>query len=398
MNERGGAPSRQATVRTGLDQILRRPRALRGLRLGLVANPSSVTARLEHGALALRGTRSLQLVALFGPEHGIWADAQDLVEVDDSRDPKTGLRVFSLYGRTRVPTPRMLAGLDAVVFDVQDVGARYYTFVYTLLHVMEACAREGRRVVVLDRPNPLGGVAVEGDVLDPGYFSFVGLHPLPVRHGMTVGELSLLFREERGLDVDLTVVRMEGWRREMDFEATGLPWVMPSPNMPTVDTAFVYPGGCLVEGTNLSEGRGTTRPFELVGAPWLDPWALAEDLAGEGLPGVTFRPVFFTPTFHKHARKPCGGVQVHVTDRRRFPAYLAYLLLLFHARRQDPRKFSWRKPPYEYERVKLPIDILCGTDRVRRALQAGTSPRLFLPRWRKELAAFRRRRERFLLY
>ena len=398
MSLRGGAASRRAPVRAGLDQLLRRPSVLGGLRLGLVANPSSVTGRLEHAALALRAMRALKLRALFGPEHGIWADAQDLVEVDDSRDPKTGLRVFSLYGRTRVPSPEMLAGLDAVVFDVQDVGARYYTFAYTLLHVMEACARERRRVVVLDRPNPLGGVVVEGNLLDPAFASFVGLHPLPVRHGMTVGELALLFREERGLDVDLTVIRMKGWRREMGFEATGLPWVMPSPNIPTVDTAVVYPGGCLVEGTNLSEGRGTTRPFELVGAPWLDPWALAADLGRERIPGVSFRPVYFTPTFHKHAGKACGGVQAHVIDRRRFPAYLAYLLVLFHARRQDPRKFAWRKPPYEYERVKLPIDILCGTDRIRLAIENGESPRRLEPSWRKELAAFRRRREPFLLY
>jgi uncharacterized protein YbbC (DUF1343 family) len=371
---------------------------LRGQRLGLVANPASVTKGLEHAATALTRERSLRLRVLFGPEHGVWANAQDLVEVDDSRDPRTGLPVLSLYGRTRVPTPEMLAGLDAVVFDMQDVGARYYTFAYTLLHVLEACTRERLRVVVLDRPNPLGGLAVEGNVLDPSFASFVGLHPLPVRHGLTLGELSLLFREERDLDVDLTVIRMKGWRRGLDFEETGLPWVMPSPNMPTVDTAFVYPGGCLVEGTNLSEGRGTTRPFELVGAPWIDPWALAKALQGENLPGALFRPVFFTPAFQKHAGKACGGVQVHVRDRRRFPAYLAYLLLIFHARRQDPHRFAWRKPPYEYERVKLPIDILCGTDRVRRAIERGASPRALEPSWREDVAAFRRSRRRFLLY
>jgi uncharacterized protein YbbC (DUF1343 family) len=393
-----GHPPRRSLVTTGLDQLLRRPSVLRGLRLGLVANPASVTTGLEHAAIALARERGLRLRVLFGPEHGVWADAQDLVEVDDSRDPRTALPVHSLYGRTRVPTPEMLAGLDAVVFDMQDVGARYYTFAYTLLHVLEACAREGKRVVVLDRPNPLGGVAVDGNVLDPSFASFVGLHPLPVRHGLTLGELALLFRDERGLDVDLTVIRMKGWRRAMDFERTGLTWVMPSPNMPTIDTAFVYPGGCLVEGTNLSEGRGTTRPFELVGAPWIDPWALAKDLDRERLPGAAFRPVFFTPTFQKHAGKPCGGVQVHVQDRRRFPAYLAYLLLIFHARRQDPRQFRWRKPPYEYERVKLPIDILCGTDRIRRAIERGTSPRRLEPWWREETAHFRRNRRRFLLY
>ena len=384
-------------MRTGLEELLSRPGDLSGPRLGLVANPASVTSRLEHAALAL-GSRRFRLAALFGPEHGVWADAQDLVEVPDTRDPATGLAVRSLYGDTRVPSPAMLADVDVVLVDLQDVGSRYYTFVYTMLHVLEACARDGRRAVVLDRPNPLGGEDLEGNVLDPEFRSFVGLHPLPVRHGMTIGELALLFKDELALRLDLRVVPMRGWRREMHFEDTGLPWVLPSPNMPTVDTAFVYPGGCLVEGTNLSEGRGTTRPFELVGAPWLDPWALALAMEREQVPGACFRPVFFTPTFHKHAGQLCGGVQVHVVDRRAFPAFLAYLLLLGHARRQDPRRFAWRDPPYEYEQVKPPIDILCGTDAVRRALEAGEHPRRLLPAWRADRRRFRRRRARHLLY
>lgn len=385
-------------VETGLERLLGEPRRLRGQRLGLVANPTAVTSGLEHAAVALARSRAFRLVRLFGPEHGVWADAQDLVEVEDSRDPATGLPVSSLYGRTRVPTPAMLDGLDTVVFDVQDVGSRYYTFIYTMLHVLEACARDGRRVVVLDRPNPLGGVEVDGNVLHPEYRSFVGWHPLAVRHGMTVGELARMFREECRLEVDLEVVPMRGWRRPMHFEDAGLPWVLPSPNMPTVDTAFVYPGGCLIEGTNLSEGRGTTRPFELVGAPWLDPWRLLKDLTRERIPGGRFRAVFFTPTFQKHAGKVCGGVQVHVTDRKRFPAFLAYLLLIHHARRQNPKAFAWRDPPYEYEYLKRPIDILCGTDRIRRCLDEGRSPRTLAPGWRKEAAAFRRRRARYLLY
>jgi uncharacterized protein YbbC (DUF1343 family) len=385
-------------VRTGLEELLARPRLVAGLRLGLIANPTTVTADLVHAALALSGSKRFDLRALFGPEHGIWANAQDLIEVGDSRDRATGLPVFSLYGRTRIPTAEMLEQVDALIFDVQDVGARYYTFVYTMLHAMQACAEHHRVLIVLDRPNPIGGVSVDGPVLDPAFRSFVGLHSLPVRHGMTVGELALLFRAELGLDVDLRVVRMKGWRREMAFEQTGLPWVQPSPNIPTVDTAFVYPGGCLVEGTNLSEGRGTTRPFELVGAPWLDPWRLAKDLEREGLPGAAFRPTYFSPTFHKHAEKACGGVQVHVTDRRRFPAFLTYLLLIDHARRQNPRSFAWRDPPYEYETVKRPFDILCGTDEIRRGIEAGSSLRRLPVRWRRQLAAFRRRRSLHLLY
>ena len=385
-------------VRSGLERLLDDPSPLKRRRTGLVCNPSSITADLEHGSLALARRRGVRLVALFGPEHGIAADAQDLVEVGHSRDRATGLPVFSLYGETRVPTAAMLESVDAMVFDVQDVGSRYYTFAYTLLHVMEACAREKKRVVVLDRPNPIRGDAVDGNVILPDYRSFVGMHPLAVRHGMTMGELALMFRAELGLDLDLVVVRMSGWRRGMDYEDTGLPWVLPSPNIPTVDTAFVYPGGCLIEGTNLSEGRGTTKPFELVGAPWLDAVALAHALERERIPGAGFRAAAFTPTFQKHLGELCHGVQVHVHDRRRFPAFLAYLLLVHHARAQDPKRFAWREPPYEYEAVKLPFDILCGTDAIRLAIEAGVSPRKLAAGWAKETAAFRRRRAKYLIY
>jgi uncharacterized protein YbbC (DUF1343 family) len=385
-------------VVAGLERLLERPDPVRGLRLGLVVNPASITRDFVHAATALRGRRGVKLAALFGPEHGIAADAQDLVEVDHSRDRETGLPVHSLYGETRVPTPSMLAELDAMVFDVQDVGARYDTCVYTMLHVMQACARDGKRMLVLDRPNPLGGEEVDGNLLEPEYRSFVGMHPLVVRHGMTPGELALLFRAELALDVDLQVVRLGGWRRAMHFEDTGLPWVMTSPNIPTVDTAFVYPGGCLIEGTNLSEGRGTTRPFELVGAPWLDGPALARALERERLPGVRFRAAAFKPTFQKHKDLMCHGVQLHVTDRGRFPAFLTYLLLIHHARRQDPKRFAWRDPPYEYEHVKRPIDILCGTNGIRTAIEKGVSPKQLVPGFRRDSAAFRRRRRAYLLY
>lgn len=392
------APRRRPRVTTGLEALLGKPASVRGRRLGLIVNPTSITRDLTHASLAMHGARAFRLVSLFGPEHGIWADAQDLVEVEDSRDPRTGLPVHSLYGRTRVPTQSMLSGIDALVFDVQDVGSRYYTFIYTMLHAMEACAQHGRQLIVLDRPNPLGGAAVDGNLLDPAFLSFVGMHPLLTRHGMTVGELALLFKKERGFDLDLKVVRMRGWRRAMAFEETGLPWVLPSPNMPTPDTAWVYPGGCLVEGTNLSEGRGTTRPFELVGAPWLDPWKLAKALTAEKLAGVAFRPVFFTPTFQKHAGRLCGGVQVHVTDRARFSAWLTYLLLIVHARAQDERRFAWRDPPYEYEHIKRPIDILAGTDRIRLAIEGGSPLKRLAGGWQEDVKRFRRRRQEFLLY
>ncbi|MCU0241751.1 MAG: DUF1343 domain-containing protein [Vicinamibacteria bacterium] len=369
-----------------------------GRRLGLIANPTAVTRDLVPAALLLKRTRGLRLVALFGPEHGLWADAQDLVEVADARDTATGLPIHSLYGQTRVPTRDMLAEVDVLLFDVQDVGSRYYTFIYTMLHAMEACAEHGRSFVVLDRPNPLGGKRIEGHRQDPGYLSFVGLHPLPVCHGMTVGELAQLFRAERKLGLDLDVIRMRGWRRAMTFDQTGLPWVMPSPNMPTLDTAFVYPGGCLIEGTNLSEGRGTTRPFEIVGAPWLDPWTLAAAMERERLSGVRFRPLFFTPTFQKHAGLRCGGVQVHVIDRNAFRPYLTYCLLIAHARHQNPSRFAWRQPPYEYELVKLPIDILSGSAKLRETIDAGRPLRALLRQSRRDEIHFAKRRRPYLLY
>jgi len=385
-------------VRTGLESLLTRPGNLRGRRVGLIANPTAVTPDLVHAARALKASSAVRLIALFGPEHGIWADVQDLVEIPDGRDPATGLKAFSLYGRHRSPTPEMLEGIDALIFDVQDVGARYYTFIYTLLHAMEACSKLDREIIVLDRPNPLGGVAVGGNVLKPSFTSFVGMHPLAVRHGMTVGELALMFRAERKLDVDLRVIQMKGWRREMSFDDTGLPWIMPSPNMPTLETAYVYPGACLLEGTNLSEGRGTTRPFELVGAPWLDPWKLDRDLDHYGLPGVVFRPVFFRPTFQKHKGQLCGGVQVHVRNRKLFNPFLTYLTLIQVARKQNPKRFEWRQPPYEYEREKLPFDILCGTDEIRQMIESGRLIRQLVPIWTAQIGAFKKRRQRFLLY
>lgn len=385
-------------VRTGLEELLARPARLRGARLGLIANPTAVTADLSHAALRFNDLRGSKLVALFGPEHGVFANAQDLEEVGDQKDPKTGLRVFSLYGETRVPTAKMLAGIDVLIFDVQDVGSRYYTFIYTMLHAMQACAAHGLRMIVLDRPNPIGGLVVQGNVLDPRYLSFVGMHPLAVRHAMTVGELALMFADELSLNLDLEVVPMKGYARGMDFEDTGLPWVLPSPNMPTVDTAHVYPGGCLIEGTNLSEGRGTTRPFHLVGAPWLDPWKLAGDLDRADLPGMAFRPTYFTPTFQKHAGKVCGGVEIHVTDRRRIDAFFAYLVLIEMARAQNPRKFAWRKPPYEYEFKKPPIDILCGTSEIREGIEAGRPVRKFKDSFDSQARAFEIIRVPYLMY
>ncbi|MGC3999675.1 MAG: DUF1343 domain-containing protein [Anaeromyxobacter sp.] len=379
----------------------RRFAPLRGRRVGLVCNPTAVTRGLVHAADLLHAAPGVTLAALFGPEHGVRGDAQYMAAVAGESDPRTGVPVHSLYGETAAslrPSKAALAGLDALVFDIQDVGTRYYTYQATMMLCLEAAAEAGIRFVVLDRPNPIGGVAVEGPALTPGFESFCGLHDLAVRHGLTVGELAALFRVERRLDVELEVIGCEGWRRGMAFRETGLPWVFPSPNMPTVEAALVYPGMCLLEGTNLSEARGTTRPFELMGAPWLDGQRLAEDLARERLRGVAFRPASFVPTWDKHAGVRCHGVELFVTDPARFQPFRAGLAVVLHARRQDPVRFAWRTEPYEFVTDVLAFDLLCGSAREREGLEAGATlgelARAFAP----EERAFARRRAAYLAY
>jgi uncharacterized protein YbbC (DUF1343 family) len=390
-----GMPS----VQTGLDVLVhRRLRILRGRKIGLLAHQASIDRDLTHAAELLANLRGMRLVRLFAPEHGLWGTEQDLARIRSTRDPVTGRTVVSLYGARREPTAAMLAGLDTLVIDLQDIGSRYYTFQWTMALAMRACARAGVTVVVLDRPNPLGGVAVEGNVPDPAFASFVGLYPLPARPGLTMGELATYLNATHALGADLTVIPMAGWRREMLWEDTGVPWVAPSPNMPTPDTARVYPGGCLYEGTNLSEGRGTTRPFEWIGAPWLDAHTYAEALERERLPGVTFRAARFIPTFHKWAGRVCDGVQMHVTDARRFKPFLAGIAVVAVARRLGRRRFAWKRPPYEFEHRRLPIDILFGTDMIRRAIEAGRDLAAIEQGWQPDLRRWQRRRAEFLAY
>lgn len=395
-------------VRSGLDVLLDDPASEvlpPGARIGLVAHPASVDRRLGHAADRLARDGRFRLVRLFAPEHGVRGEAQDMERVAEPADPSLGLPVISLYGADEAslrPAPEHLDGLDAIVYDLQDVGSRYYTFVYTLSFVMEAAREAGIPVVVLDRPNPIGGIAVEGPVLEPRWSSFVGRFPIPVRHGMTTAELARLFREAFDVACDLRVVAMSGWRRSMHHDDTGLPWVLPSPNMPTLDTALVYPGGCLVEGTNLSEARGTTRPFELVGAPWLDADELAAALAdaarSEGLSGCRFRAAFFRPMFQKHAGRSCAGVQVHVDDRASFKPFATYLALLREARRQDPGAFDWRREVYEFVADRLAIDLLLGKTGLREAIEARAGIAEMEASWRDGVARFEALRRRFLLY
>ncbi|HTM02050.1 MAG TPA: DUF1343 domain-containing protein [Vicinamibacterales bacterium] len=386
-------------VRLGSDLLLSSGR-LRGARVGIVCNHASVDYGFAHIVDRLAEADDVRLSAIFGPQHGFRSDVQDnMIETPHRDDPSRRIPVYSLYSETREPTPAMLTGLDLLVIDLQDIGARIYTYIYTMANCLRACGRHGVPVIVCDRPNPINGMDVEGALLRKGFESFVGLFPIPMRHGMTMAELARLFNEEFGLGAQLEVVRMDGWERSMFADDTGLPWVMPSPNMPTLDTAIVYPGTVLFEGTLLSEGRGTTRPFELVGAPGVDAERFARDLNTRGLPGVFFRPAVFEPTFQKHAKTTCGGCQVHVTDRRAFRPVLTGAALIEAFQHAVPTGFAlWRQPPYEYEPEKLPIDILAGSDVLRQQIEANATLEDIAASWRDDEAAFRKARQPYLLY
>ncbi|GAB4491185.1 MAG: DUF1343 domain-containing protein [Thermodesulfovibrionales bacterium] len=363
----------------------------RNCTVGLLAHPASVDRSLRHAVDRFLASKKFRLAALFGPQHGFRGETQDnMIEWGGYRDPVTGLAVYSLYGETRKPRPEMLQGLDLMVVDLQDVGSRYYTFIWTLALVIEACQEQSIPVLVLDRPNPITGSATEGPVLDPAYASFVGLRPLPVRHAMTIAEIALYLKDNYYPALDLHLIPMDGWRRAMWFDQTGLPWVLPSPNMPTLDTAVVYPGMCLLEGTNLSEGRGTTRPFEIFGAPFIEPEKLVQRLGAFRLPGVVFRTLHFLPTFQKHSGSLCGGSQIHVTDRKRFRPFLTAAAVLKAVIELWPAKFAWKQPPYEYEEKLLPIDILAGTDRLRKDLEQGRSLKEMEAWWAAEADRFRK--------
>ena len=339
------------------------PSRLRGARIGAVLHPASVSASLEHSSRILERLSGdlFQLAALFGPQHGYLGQNQDnMVEWTGYRHPRIGIPVHSLYGREREPTPAMLEGLEALVVDLQDIGARYYTFIWTLYLCVKAGMRSRIPVVVLDRPNPLNGLTLEGALPDPSYRSFVGLHPLRVRHARTIGELAVQFQREAFPEAEVIVLPMAGWDRAMWFDQTGLPWVPPSPNMPALETATVYPGMCLLEATNISEGRGTTRPFEFFGAPWIRGDDFAAGLNALHLPGVYFREAYFQPTFHKYSGRLCAGAQLHVVDRNRFLPLQTGVEIIRYVLENYGADFQWKSPPYEYEYDRMPIEVLIG--------------------------------------
>ncbi|MBH0163562.1 DUF1343 domain-containing protein [Fictibacillus sp. 7GRE50] len=382
--------------KTGLEQLLNHDmRVLKGKKVGLITNPTGVDRNLNSIVDVLYNHPDVELKALYGPEHGVRGSAQAGEYVEFYIDPKTGLPVYSLYGATKKPTPEMLEGIDVLVFDIQDVGTRFYTYIYTMAYAMEAAKENNIPFVVLDRPNPLGGKEVEGPVLDPAYSSFVGLYPIPLRHGMTVGELAKLFNKEFDIDADLKVVEMKGWKRSWSYEDSGLEWVLPSPNMPTKDTALVYPGSALIEGTNVSEGRGTTKPFELIGAPFINGDQLAEKLNKEALPGVTFRAASFTPASSKHAGKLSHGVEIHVKDEKLFQPVLTGITLVKSIHDLYPNDFEFRA---EDSRGISFFDLLTGNGWVREYIETGRTVDEIVSRYDQELEEFKDLRKKYLLY
>lgn len=372
---------------------------LEGMRVGLICNQSSVTHKFTHAADELHGLSNFNLAALFGPQHGIRGEVQDnMIETPHATDRKTGLPIYSLYSETREPTEEMLKDIDALIFDMQDVGCRVYTFIYTMANCMIAARKFGLKVVVCDRPNPVNGAYIEGNALDENFKSFVGQYSIPMRHGMTVGELANLFNEHFNIGCDLSVIKMEGWSREMWFDETDAPWVLPSPNMPATETATVFPGTVYLEGTMLSEGRGTTKPFEIVGAPYIKGNEFAEYLNGLNLPGVYFRECGFQPTFQKHADNICEGIQIHVIERDIFKPVISGIAVIKAAIDLYGDKFEWKQPPYEYIYDKLPIDVIAGTDDLRKRLENRESLEGITASWEEDETIFRSVRNDYLLY
>ncbi|MBY0371898.1 DUF1343 domain-containing protein, partial [bacterium] len=337
-------------MKTGLEVFLEKShKNYRGMRLGVLCNQASVDAKMRHiSELVLQKKLGLNIGCFIGPQHGIRGEKQDnMVESQDFTDPKTGKVVYSLYGDTREPTDAMLANFDAFLIDLQDVGTRIYTFIYTIANCMRAAKRTGKKVILLDRPNPIDGITLEGNFLEPEFTSFVGQYPIIVRHGMTMGELALLINEHFGVGCDLEIVRLQGWKRSMHADQWKRDWVPPSPNIPRYQSALVFPAGVYFEGTNISEGRGTTMPFEYAGAPYIDPDVLAADLNGQKLPGIYFRPIFFQPTYQKWKDSVCGGVHFHVTDRKKFNGFQAGIRLIEAVAKRYAHSFDWKMPPYE---------------------------------------------------
>lgn len=390
----------RAAITLGVEKLLEQnSELLNASRVGLICNQASVNHGFRHVADLFHEHPNINLCALFGPQHGIRGDVQDnMIETEHSIDRKTGLPIYSLYSETREPTESMMRDVDVLVFDMQDVGCRIYTFIYTMANCMIAARKYGKGVIVCDRPNPITGTMVEGNVLEPEFASFVGQYPIPTRHGLTPGELAQLFNKHFNIDCNLEVIKLSGWQREFWLDETDTPWVLPSPNMPTLDSATAFPGTVHFEGTQLSEGRGTTRPFEIIGAPYIEPDAYADHLNALGLKGVYFRACMFQPTFQKHGGVTCGGVQIHVLNRNMFEPVKAGLAMVKAAFDLYREQFAWKEPPYEYVYDKNPFDVICGTDKIRKAFEIDVDLDEIVSRWQGPLKDFIELREQYLLY
>ncbi|HMV46803.1 MAG TPA: DUF1343 domain-containing protein [Blastocatellia bacterium] len=387
-------------IALGLEVLLNeRTDLLRGTRVGLICHPASVDHQFRHAADLFSKHPDIKLTALYGPQHGIRGETQDnMIEWEGFHDARTGVMAYSLYGEVRQPTSEMLNDVDVLVVDLQDVGTRVYTFIYTMALAMQAARDAGKRVVVLDRPNPINGLGVEGNLLEVGQESFVGMFPIPMRHGLTIAELARMFNEEFGIGCELEVVPMQGYKREFWFDDTDAPWVMPSPNIPTIESAVVYPGMVFVEGVKFSEGRGTTRPFEITGAPYADAYELAAHLNSLELSGIHFRPHSFKPTFQKHVTELCHGVQLHVTDREALKPVITGIAVIKAMHDLYPGGFKWQQPPYEYIYDRLPFDVIAGTVRLREQIEGGASIEEIAVSWRSGEKDFVERRAPYLLY
>lgn len=378
-------------VSPGIEVLLKEEKnVLSGKKVGLITNPTGIDPKLTSIVDLLHDDPDINLTALFGPEHGVRGDAQAGASVEYYIDEKTGLPVYSLYGKTKKPTPEMLKDVEVLVFDIQDVGTRYYTYIYTMAYAMEAAKENDIPFIVLDRPNPQGGESVDGPVLEPEFSSFVGLYPIPLKHGMTVGELATLFNKEFKIGADLKVIKMKGWKRDMDYDDTGLPFVLPSPNMPTVSTTFAYPATGLIEGTNVSEGRGTTKPFELIGAPYINSDELAGKLNALRLPGVKFRAASFTPTFSKHAGKLSHGVEIYITDREEFKAVPTGLHIIKTIQDLYPGDFEFL--------AANNFNLLIGNGWIMSRIKAGSTVNEILKEYQVRQDAFKKVRKNYLLY
>jgi len=387
-------------VKLGIENLLEiSPKWLREKRIGLLVNQASVDSHLRSTADLLAHSHPHNIRALFGPQHGIRGEKQDnMVKSHDFIHPQFNIPVFSLYGANRTPTQEMLETIDILIIDLQDVGTRVYTFISTMAYCLQAVKNHNKKVVVLDRPNPIGGEKAEGNVLREEFRSFVGIYPIPMRHGLTIGELARLFNNHYQIGCDLEIIPMEGWNRHMLFHETGLHWIPPSPNMPSTITVMVYPGQVILEGTNISEGRGTTRPFEICGAPFIDPYQLKKNVQKRKLLGIHLREVFFQPTFNKWHNEVCGGLQIHITDPKTYKPYFTTLAIIQNIISLYPNHFSWRSPPYEYEREKMPIDLIMGDKSLREAIEQQKEINELEKSWQKELHDFREIAQGYFFY